>query len=196
MKYLKYFQKVWNSIAAAAVLLILLFTDVIIHQEFGNNLALTGIHYKALSRFIIILVLLVVLVPINIYNNRKHLWYWLICSIVTLIIGLGVLNQYYNLLEELTVYDKNNEVRWVIGDKLTFFGQKAVDSLTKLNPRQVISKEIIVNTMGSIEDNWESEGIIKNSKILLSYYCGAISAFSFFIILALQALFCSQNKLT
>lgn len=81
----------------------------------------------------------------------------------------------------------------IVGEHLLSVAQKAVDSIQRVDKVQV-TKVYMVEALGEPHDIWNNDELQKRSTKVLYWYLITLSSFTIFLLSAIQAVYCANQK--
>jgi hypothetical protein len=194
MELLEYFKNKWNLVLGVSLAIVVAVTDFLIPPEFSVGMAIARSNFSSLAKFVVAGLLLIILVPCSIFNKRKHTWYWWALAIILFSVAFIVFFRYQSLLDNKTAYDEYNEQQVIIGDHLTSFALRAVDSVKKTDGVDQLSPSEMLATLGPPTSIWPKQEIEFNARKLVINYLFSLSLFSLFVLFAIQATYCTVSQ--
>lgn len=194
MEFLEYFKNKWNLVLGVSLAIVVVVTDFLVPPEFSVGMAIARSNFSSLAKFVVAGLLLIILVPCSIFNKRKHTWYWWTLAIILFLSAFIVFFRYQTLLDHKTAYDEFSEQQVIIGDHLTSFALRAVDSVKKTDGIYQLSPSEMLATLGPPTSIWPKQEIELNARKLVINYLFSLALFSLFVLFAIQATFCTVSK--
>jgi|GEM_PF-5452259 len=194
MNVIRFFKEKWNVVSGFAVTIAAVLTKFIAPPEFPNILSLgDGIDYGALSKFIILGLVLILLVPFQLFKRKKHMGWWWVLGLLSLIGSMVMLISYNNARSNKTAFNKDSHQHEIIGVHLLPLARAAVNIQKKALHTDSIPNDMILTRLGPADEIWPKSEISANARDLLLSYLSTITIFTLFILFAIQALYCSTK---
>ena len=188
----------WNIIASISIAIVAMLNRFVVPPNIDLYTAEGSVDYTAFSRFIVAAIILLLIFPFSHFKAKKHAFVWWGISLASLALALFCYTGYIEFTERKTGYNDYSSTRVVMGDKLDYLAQKAIDSVRKATGVNNITPDKIVEQLGQPKEYFPKDEIIINSRILIRKYVATILFFSLFIVCSIQVLYCStaaQNQL-
>lgn len=196
MELLEYFKNKWNLVLGLSLAIVVIVSDFLVPPEFSAGMAIAKSNFSSLAKFVVAGLLLILLVPCSLFNQRKHTWYWWILAIILFLISFIIFFRYLALLDKKTAYDEYTEEQVIIGDHLTSFALKAIDSVKKTDGIDEISASEMLATLGPPTSIWPKTEIELNARKLVINYLFSLATFALFVLFAIQATYCTVTQHT
>jgi Ca2+/Na+ antiporter len=193
MDFLRYAKTQWNLILGVALAIVVVITDFVTPPSFSEDMIIARSNLSSLAKFIVAGLILLLLVPCSIYNQKKYQWIWWICSFVLFMIALFLYFFYNRELRQKTAYNEFEERFSVVGNRLLPLSRKAVDSLYRKEGVRLTNSEMLAS-LGPPDSIWPKHEIEENAEMLVKLYLLTVATFSLFILSGIQASYCSSNK--
>ncbi|MGZ5253832.1 MAG: hypothetical protein ACXWV4_05640 [Flavitalea sp.] len=193
MDFLQFAKSQWNLILGVALAIVVVITDFVTPPSFSEDMIIARSNLSSLAKFIVAGLILLLLVPCSIYNQKKFQWGWWISSICLFIIAMFLYFHYNRELRQKTAYNEYEERFSVIGNNLQPLSQRAIDSLHKKEGILLTPSEML-SSLGPPDSIWPKKEIEENAEFLVKVYLLTVATFSLFILSGIQASYCSANK--
>lgn len=193
MDFLQYAKSQWNLILGVALAIVVVITDFITPPSFSEDMIIAKSNLSSFAKFIVAGLILLLLVPCSIYNEKKYQWGWWISSVVLFTIAMFLYFFYNRELRRKTAYNEFEEKFAVIGTNLLPLSQKAVDSLYQKEGIQLTPSEMLAS-LGPPDSIWPKNEIEENAEKLVKLYLLTVATFSLFILSGIQASYCTSNQ--
>lgn len=193
MDFLQFAKSQWNLILGLALAIVVVITDFVTPPSFSEDMIIARSNLSSLAKFIVAGLLLLLLVPCSIYNQKKFQWGWWIISVGLFIISMVLYFFYTRQLRQKTAYNEFEERFAVIGNNLLPLSQKAVDSLYRKDGIILSPSEMLAG-LGPPDSIWPKNEIEENAEMLVKVYLLTVATFSLFILSGIQASYCSSKR--
>lgn len=191
---LLFFKKTWNQIVGVSVVIIVLLTGFVVPPVFSISIFEGEIDHASMSKFIVAGIILLTLLPCQLFNKKKHGRIWWIIAAITFICSFASYFRYNRLMDNKTGYNKYAKSRQVIGDKLIPIAQVAADSVKKANHITSLTPDELLEHMGDANQLWPKEEIGSNARKLVVQYIFTYILFTLFLLSGIQALYCLNTS--
>lgn len=192
MDFLNYLKSRWNLVLGIALAIAVIVTDFLVAPSFSVGMPIEKSNFSSLAKFVVAGLILLLLLPCAIFNERKHMWYWWGLAIAFFATGFILFFYYNSLQQEKTAYNEFSEEYVIIGETLTPLAQKAVDSVRTADGIDILPPSEMLATLGAPEDIWTREEIFSNAATLVRVYLVTLAAFTLFILFSIQAAYCRR----
>lgn len=194
MELLEYFKNKWNLVLGLSLAIVVIVTDFLVPPDFSVGMAIARSNFSSLAKFVVAGIILILLVPCSLFNKKEHTWYWWILALVLFITSFIIFFRYQSLLDQKTAYDEFSEEQVIIGDNLTNFALKAVDSVKRSEGIDQLSASEMLATLGPPTSIWHKFEIESNARKLVINYLISLALFSLFVLFAIQATYCTVKS--
>ena len=140
-----------------------------------------------LGQFIVAVLVGLIFLLVQRWNQRKHVARWAILTIVFLVLSVSAFFAYQHLLDTRTCEYAKQTV--VIGTRHTDQAQAYI----RENPNLTCTT-LLEDFAGEVEDIWTKDSINSSRYILAGSYILTLPLFTICIIAVVQSLYCSQSK--
>lgn len=192
MDFLQFFKSRWNIVIGIALAIAVVVTDFLVAPSFSVGMPIERSNFSSLAKFVVAGLILLLLLPCAIYNERKHMWYWWSLAILFFSSGFLLFFYYNSLQQSKTAYNEFSGQYVIIGESLTPLAQRAVDSVKSTDGIEINSPSEMLATLGAPEDIWKKEEINSNAALLVRVYLFTLASFTLFILFSMQAAYCRR----
>jgi hypothetical protein len=183
--WVNWFKDYWNIVAGVAAILLTAILAFLLPPPF--RITSDADQLNSLARFVAVIVVGLMFVPILRWKSRKFAWWWVTSAIVTLIIGLACLFTYEKLKRQWTCLCMDENTLIVIGSGAP-------------NPNNPSVTQYPNNCRKWLEDVscnasliWTKDSIESNQLTLMAVYILALPLFIICALSAAQAVYCQQQ---
>lgn len=191
MDFLRYAKSQWNLVLGVALAIVVVITDFVTPPSFSEDMIIGRSNLPGLAKFIVAGLILLLLVPCSIFNQKKFQWGWWIISAGLFTIAMFLYFFYNRELRQKTAYNEFEERFAVVGNNLLPLSRKAVDSLYRKEGIQLTPSEMLAS-LGPADSIWPKKEIEENAEMLVKIYLLTVATFSLFILTGIQASYCSS----
>jgi len=193
MDFLRYAKSQWNLVLGVALAIVVVITDFVTPPSFSEDMIIGRSNLPGLAKFIVAGMILLLLVPCSIFNEKKYQWRWWIISAGLFMIAMFLYFFYTRELRQKTAYNEFEERFAIIGNNLLPLSKKAVDSLYRKEGIQLTPSEMLAS-LGPPDSIWPKKEIEENAEMLVKVYLMTVATFSLFILTGIQASYCYSVK--
>src|ERR1700761_8412348 len=106
MKILTFIKQKWNLISGLALSIVFILTKIITPPDFSDVLTQSTIDYNTFAKFIVAGVIILALVPFEIFNKKKNGVWWWASGLMMMALSIVMLIRYYDVRNKYSAQNK------------------------------------------------------------------------------------------
>jgi hypothetical protein len=192
MDILDFIKDKWNIVLGISLAIVVVITDFIIHPKINLSLAAGQVNFDTFSKFIVAAVILLLLVPANIFRSKRYKYSWWTLAIFTFVLSIYLFFYYNSYMDEVSV-ETDLMGREIVGVHLTNMGQKDFENAKKIDGFEYSKKQMIESFGIPPSEIWLPSEVHRNSRNAILLYLVTIMSFALFILFSIQAIYCTNS---
>ena len=192
MDILDFIKDKWNIASGISLAIVVVITDFIIHPKINLSLAAGQVNFDTLSKFIVAAVILLLLVPANVFRSKRYKYWWWTLAIFTFVLSIFLFFYYNTYMDKVSV-ESDLMGREIIGERLTPIGQKDFEYAKEKDGIDYTPKQMIESFGIPPSEIWLASEVQRNSRNVILLYLGTLMSFALFILFSIQAIYCTNS---